>query len=388
MTSHTQSAAAPDAPRARLSRNEKDGKFLGVCAGFADYLGVDANIVRVFFIALVLLAGTGGLLYFAAAAIMPRQGGRPSWAEEMLSSQRGAPIVGVALIVIAVAIVLGDSSIHFGLFGNAAAMWILLVAAGAWLVWWDRRRHGPVDMTPPVTTVSPSDTDARETTATATGVVDGDTADTLVAPAPRAPRRRPFILPGLAIVLVGVGIAGLLDAAGAFDMPLDVALGLAVALFGVAALVGQRLGRRVHLLVLLGVLLVPVTAAAAIADVRLSDHFGDRTRAPVTVAEMPHEYRLAAGQLKLDLTHLALPEGTTTVRVHIGAGEARIRVPVGVPVHVEGKLDAGEARVLGTTDDGVSVDPSHTDRAWPTATQRLTLHIDQGFGDVDVQRGS
>jgi phage shock protein PspC (stress-responsive transcriptional regulator) len=385
MTSQTQSAAAPDAPRARLARNERDGKFLGVCSGFADHLGVDANIVRVFFIALVLLAGTGGLLYFAAAAIMPRQGGRPSWAEEMLSSQRGAPIMGVALIVIAVAIVLGDTSIHFGLFGNAAAMWILLVAAGAWLVWWDHRSHGPVDMTAPATPVAPAGAGLGDTTA---GADEGGTAETFVAPAPRAPRRRPFLLPGLAIVIVGVGIAGLLDAAGAFDMPLDVALGLAVALSGVAALVGMRLNRRVHLLVLLGVLLVPVAAAAAIADVRLSDHFGDRTRAPVSVAEMPAEFRLAAGQLNLDLTHLALPEGTTTVRVHIGAGEARIRVPAGVSVRIEGNLDAGEARVLGTHDDGVSVDPGHTDRSWPTASKRITLHIDQGFGDIDVQRGT
>jgi phage shock protein PspC (stress-responsive transcriptional regulator) len=375
MTSQSTSAAAPDAPRARLTRSDTDRKFLGVCSGFAEYLGVDANLVRVLMVALVLLGGAGAVLYFAGAAIMPRADGSPSWAEETFNSQRGAPMIGVALIVVAVAIILGDTSIHFGLFGHGAAMWVLLVAAGAWLVWWDRRRRGPVVLessAPPATTGT------------------GETADTLVSPAmraPRAPRRPSFALPGLAIVMVGVAGAGLLDAAGAFKLPLDVALGLAVALFGVAALIGLRMERRIGLLVVLGVLLVPVAAAAAVADIRLDDHFGDRTRAPVTAAELPHEYRLAAGQFNLDLTHIALPEGTTTVRVHIGAGEARVRVPAGVPVRVEGNVDAGEARVLGARDDGVSVDPSHTDRAWPTATTRLTLRVELGFGDLDVRRG-
>ncbi|MEA2272409.1 MAG: hypothetical protein QOI98_1117 [Solirubrobacteraceae bacterium] len=373
MTPQAPSAGTADAPRARLTRNQKDGKFLGVCAGFADYLGVDVLIVRLFMVALVLLGGSGGLLYFAAAAIMPRSGGRPSWAEETLTSQRVAPMIGVALIVIAVAIVLGNASIDFGLFGNGTAMWLLLAVAGIWLVHWDRRHGGPVDLGSPADSLSAS----------------GDPADTLVspaAPAPRAPRRPSFLVPGLAIALVGVAGAGLLDAAGAFDLPVDVALGLAVALLGSAALVGMRLQRRVGALVVIGLLLLPMAATAAVANIRVGDHFGDRTRQPLTVADIPHEYRLGAGRLDLDLARLAVPDGTTTIRVHIGAGEAFVRVPAGVPVRVDGNIGAGDARVLGARDDGVSVDPSHTDRAWATATRRLELRLDLGFGQIDVRR--
>ena len=42
----------------------------GVCAGLAEYLGIDPTIVRVIWAALAL-TGTGILLYIVAALIMP-----------------------------------------------------------------------------------------------------------------------------------------------------------------------------------------------------------------------------------------------------------------------------------------------------------------------------
>lgn len=44
------------------SRNEK--MIAGVCAGLADYFGIDPTIVRVIFIVLVF-AGLGGILVYA-----------------------------------------------------------------------------------------------------------------------------------------------------------------------------------------------------------------------------------------------------------------------------------------------------------------------------------
>ncbi len=42
----------------------------GVCAGLAEYLGIDPTIVRLIWAALAL-TGTGILLYIVAALIMP-----------------------------------------------------------------------------------------------------------------------------------------------------------------------------------------------------------------------------------------------------------------------------------------------------------------------------
>lgn len=58
----------------RFYRNKADGKVMGVCAGIADYTGLDVTLVRVCFIAGVFISG-GALLpaYFLAGLISPEK---------------------------------------------------------------------------------------------------------------------------------------------------------------------------------------------------------------------------------------------------------------------------------------------------------------------------
>ena len=52
----------------------KDNKMIcGVCAGIANYFNVDPTLVRLGFVAFVLIAGTGLLAYILAAIIMPEE---------------------------------------------------------------------------------------------------------------------------------------------------------------------------------------------------------------------------------------------------------------------------------------------------------------------------
>lgn len=44
----------------------------GVCGGLAEYLGMDATIVRVIYALLVLFGGVGILLYIILAFLMPK----------------------------------------------------------------------------------------------------------------------------------------------------------------------------------------------------------------------------------------------------------------------------------------------------------------------------
>ena len=44
----------------------------GVCGGLAEYLGMDATIVRVIHALLVLFGGVGLLLYIILALLMPK----------------------------------------------------------------------------------------------------------------------------------------------------------------------------------------------------------------------------------------------------------------------------------------------------------------------------
>lgn len=55
----------------RLYRARHDRKLAGVCAGIADYFGWDPTLVRVGWIALTLLGGSGLLLYLILWLVMP-----------------------------------------------------------------------------------------------------------------------------------------------------------------------------------------------------------------------------------------------------------------------------------------------------------------------------
>lgn len=58
--------------RTRFYRDKRHGKVLGVCAGIADYTGFDVTLIRILFIAAVIMgSGAPLLLYFITAMMTP-----------------------------------------------------------------------------------------------------------------------------------------------------------------------------------------------------------------------------------------------------------------------------------------------------------------------------
>ena len=57
----------------RLYKSSTDKMLAGVCAGVAEYFGLDPTWVRLGYAALVLLGGTGILLYIVCAIVMPNK---------------------------------------------------------------------------------------------------------------------------------------------------------------------------------------------------------------------------------------------------------------------------------------------------------------------------
>ena len=55
----------------KMFRSRTNKMLGGVCAGLADYFGVDPTIVRILWAISVFVFGTGGLLYLLAWIIMP-----------------------------------------------------------------------------------------------------------------------------------------------------------------------------------------------------------------------------------------------------------------------------------------------------------------------------
>jgi len=60
--------------RTRFYRDTANGKVMGVCAGIADYTGMDVNLVRIMMIAAILLgSGSPILIYFIAGWMTPKK---------------------------------------------------------------------------------------------------------------------------------------------------------------------------------------------------------------------------------------------------------------------------------------------------------------------------
>lgn len=60
-------------PARRLYRSKTDRKLAGVCGGLARYFNIDATLIRVLFVLLAVLGGSGLVLYVAMWIIVPKE---------------------------------------------------------------------------------------------------------------------------------------------------------------------------------------------------------------------------------------------------------------------------------------------------------------------------
>jgi phage shock protein PspC (stress-responsive transcriptional regulator) len=58
---------------ARVHRSRTDRKIAGVCGGLASYFNVDPTLIRVLFVVLAVVGGSGVILYLALWLIVPNQ---------------------------------------------------------------------------------------------------------------------------------------------------------------------------------------------------------------------------------------------------------------------------------------------------------------------------
>jgi phage shock protein PspC (stress-responsive transcriptional regulator) len=72
-----------------LVRSRKGRMVAGVCAGLAEYFGMDVTLVRVIVaVVAVITGGVGVLAYLAAWAIIPDEGERTSIADNLVGSKQ------------------------------------------------------------------------------------------------------------------------------------------------------------------------------------------------------------------------------------------------------------------------------------------------------------
>jgi hypothetical protein len=197
---------------------------------------------------------------------------------------------------------------------------------------------------------------------------------------PRPAGRRP-VVPGL--VLIAIGSLWLAHVLGV-PIVWTILLPAAVVLVGLAVLVGGSSPVTAGL-VPLGVVLAIAAGIVTLLPGASSFEAGDRVLVVDDLADLQEVYELGAGQLTLDLRGLELPSGSTDVRVDVGLGDLRIRVPEEATVVVDARVTAGELVAFGTRVDGVGARRQVTD-AGREGAGTLEIEAQVGLGTLEVSR--
>jgi phage shock protein PspC (stress-responsive transcriptional regulator) len=405
----------PPPPRThrRLYRRTDDKLIAGVASGLADYFDIDPVLVRIGFVILAIAGGAGILAYVVMWWLVPATHEVSNPGEDAMRRLKRAPSwVAIALLVIGGVLLANQLGPR-----HQAFIWGLgLVALGVLLFWntnqtANTRRDREASRVPEPNAVPTPDAwrtqsfvGPVETAPRWTGSPAGPVTEPGAVPPPPASGFReppPWSIPdrprpvrvrsglGLAtfgLALVAVGIAAMLDYWGLFDLSLVqyLALGLTVLAFGL--LVGAWVGRA-RWLIVPAVLLVPFVAIASLVTVPFKGGYGDRTIAPRSIARGNATYRLVAGRMRLDLSHLDFTAPGSATPVHITvtevAGSLEVVLPDNVPAHVVAEVGAGAMNSLGVYDDGLKV-RRETGQSRERALIDLNLAV--SFGRIVVTR--
>lgn len=362
----------------RRLRRTRDGKVLaGVASGLGTYLGVDPVVVRIGFIALTFVGGFGLVLYLLAWATLPAEGTDESLVEAALRRVASAPpwaqvLLGAVVLAVLFSALADGSGILAGL---------ILIIVGVLLF---RRSSVEAPLTPAAAAAAPS----GGATAASSWPLPPTVAPAWPSPAAPAPARPRSILgrATLGCTLLVVGAVATLDLLGALEIGAERYLAIVLTLVGAGLLVGARWGRA-RALILLGLAILPLLAAANLLGSTATGGIGERFERPSSLAAVADEYRLAAGSTRLDLSDVDFPEQPTAVSASVGLGELLVVVPPETTVAVDATVRAGEIGLFGQYSDGTGVRRTVVDEG-VEGGGRLQLDLDGGLGTVTVRRAA
>jgi hypothetical protein len=187
------------------------------------------------------------------------------------------------------------------------------------------------------------------------------------------------------LLLVLAGTAWLLDASGALEVDLGVVLALALALVGTALLVSAWFGRA-RGLIALGLPLVLIVGALSVIDVPLDAGIGHPTYHPRTITGLRHEYKLAIGNLSVDLRDVDFSGTRRRIHAQLGIGELNVTVPAGARVVVDGHVRAGSITVFDVDRRTCCPADVHVVRPGRDGAGTVIVDADVGAGHIDITR--
>jgi phage shock protein C len=115
-SSGTQGQIPQERRNSRLHRSAIDRVCCGVCGGIAEYLAVDASLVRLAFVVAAFWGGIGLLLYIVLAIILPVDNVAPS--ATPISSDRSRMTAGLVLLILGGLLLAGNMGLAPWLSSN------------------------------------------------------------------------------------------------------------------------------------------------------------------------------------------------------------------------------------------------------------------------------
>lgn len=204
------------------------------------------------------------------------------------------------------------------------------------------------------------------------------------APVP-AVRRPPVARVTAAVSLLALGLAGIGDRLGLFDLDLTAALALLLGIVGVGLVVGAVIGGGRWLL-LPALLLGPLAIGTAmVGSLNLGAGVGDVEVRPAGLAEIGGGLEHGIGTFTVDLRDFEWTGDRAEVPVDLAVGELRVTVPDGVDLVVDAEVAAGQVDALDRQASGTGVEETFTFDD-PASTRTLRLRLDVGVGHIVVER--
>jgi phage shock protein PspC (stress-responsive transcriptional regulator) len=339
----TMTTEQPTAPRL-LRRRGGDRVLGGVASGLADYFNVDPLLVRIGFVGLMVFNGLGLGLYLLAWLVVPTDTDNQSVVQRVFQRVGAGGMFVIGLVVLAIIIVFNVPARVEPLDGGVggpggvefAVIALIAIAIGALLFRWTERRS--------VVATEAAAVDAAATSSPPPVVV-------------RRPSRPPSPLGWYVFgaMLIGIGLLAMATVVSDTSVDLVRYFGLAVTIIGVGLLVGTWFGHA-RLLILLGFLLLPFAVAASLIHVPFEGGFGSLDVRPSSVDDLDAEYRLAGGQIYLDLSRIEDDGEPIAVDASVAIGDLLVVLPEDAGAEMNTEVGAGTLLVLGDADEGTNLE--------------------------------
>jgi phage shock protein PspC (stress-responsive transcriptional regulator) len=414
----------------RLRRSTGDRYVAGVAGGLGRHFDIDPTVVRVALVVLTLFGGAGAIIYGAVWLFVPEDGQDRAPVDLTPDVRRVVLVVAaaVALMIVFGTPFLGDSwgfGFPFPLIVVGVIALVLYLTRAQWRSSSSTEPPPPWGSTLPAgsptgsssgyapsqegtsmsTTDSPTHpgsqpvppgvTPGAPTSGMPTGTPPAQQPPAWVPPPapayvpPPRPRRTGLVLfwPTLALIAIGLGTLGVVDAGYSVNPSAYAALALTIT--AVMLLVGAFVGRPGGLIAL-GVLGSLVLGGMSTVEASTDWETGGETltAAPGTAALVQDVYSVPNGEIDLDLSRVrdvAALDGRE-IAARLNAGEITVTLPPGVNAIVEADMDvAGDINIDGSHRGGIdqSLTRTLTGSTDPDAPT-LTLDLDARVGQITV----